>query len=182
MVLAGSPSPDPVSPGPAEGKLLAYAVVHDSDQLPVRDSVIVTNRTATPLTLNLGVVGVTKKAAGGYDLGAAGTGLAGHVRLDRTSVRLPAHGIVLLRMNPADSAAKLARLRELLIQDASRLPQFFVVVDESKARFRALPTRWRFARPAPSEPGHPAGAQTERRGRAGPVRVLLGGETHRPTS
>ena len=54
---------------------------------------------------------------------------------------LPAFGIVLLRMNPADSAAKLARLREVLDQEASRLPHFFVVVDESKARFRPLPPR-----------------------------------------
>ena len=53
---------------------------------------------------------------------------------------LPAHGIVLLRLNPADSAAKLARLRELLLRDASRLPHAFVVVDETKARFRALPS------------------------------------------
>jgi hypothetical protein len=50
---------------------------------------------------------------------------------------LPAHGIVLLRMNPADDTAKLARLRELL-RDESRLPQHFVVLDEGKARFRAL--------------------------------------------
>ncbi|HEY1375754.1 MAG TPA: DUF5615 family PIN-like protein [Gemmataceae bacterium] len=54
---------------------------------------------------------------------------------------LPAHGIVVLRMNPADSAAKLARLREVLTQEAARLPHFFVVVDESKARFRPLPPR-----------------------------------------
>jgi predicted nuclease of predicted toxin-antitoxin system len=53
---------------------------------------------------------------------------------------LPAHGIVLLRMNPADSAAKLARLREVLTRDASRLPHVLVVVDERKARFRAVPT------------------------------------------
>jgi predicted nuclease of predicted toxin-antitoxin system len=51
---------------------------------------------------------------------------------------LPAYGIVLLRMNPADSDAKLARLREVLHQDASRLPHSFVVVDEGKARFRPL--------------------------------------------
>jgi predicted nuclease of predicted toxin-antitoxin system len=54
---------------------------------------------------------------------------------------LPAYGIVLLRMNPADSAAKLARLREVLDQNASRLPHQFVVVDDAKSRFRALPSR-----------------------------------------
>jgi hypothetical protein len=42
-------------------------------------------------------------------------------------------------MNPADAIAKLARLRELL-QDESRLPRHFVVLDEHKARFRALPS------------------------------------------
>jgi hypothetical protein len=52
---------------------------------------------------------------------------------------LPAHGIVLLRLNPADSAAKLERLREVLLHDATRLPHCFVVVDAKKARFRSLP-------------------------------------------
>jgi predicted nuclease of predicted toxin-antitoxin system len=51
---------------------------------------------------------------------------------------LPAHGIVLLRMNPANDVVKLARLKELL-RDESRLPQHFVVLDERKARFRPLP-------------------------------------------
>jgi predicted nuclease of predicted toxin-antitoxin system len=54
---------------------------------------------------------------------------------------LPAHGIVLLRLNPADTSLKLARLRDVLQQDTSRLPHHFVVVDEDKARFRPLPTR-----------------------------------------
>ncbi len=53
---------------------------------------------------------------------------------------LPAYGIVLLRLNPADSAAKLARVRDLLLHEASRLPNAFVVVDANKSRFRALPT------------------------------------------
>jgi len=53
---------------------------------------------------------------------------------------LPAYGIVLLRLNPADSVAKLARMRDVLLHDASRLPHSFVVVDANKARFRALPT------------------------------------------
>ena len=52
---------------------------------------------------------------------------------------LPAFGIVLLRLSPADSDSKLARLREALRQYACRLPHSFVVVDEAKARFRALP-------------------------------------------
>jgi predicted nuclease of predicted toxin-antitoxin system len=52
--------------------------------------------------------------------------------------KLPAYGIVLLRIDPSDSAAKLARLRDVLAHDASRLPGSFVVIDESKARFRAL--------------------------------------------
>lgn len=53
---------------------------------------------------------------------------------------LPAFGIVLLRMNPADTAAKRARLREVLQQEATRLPGCFVVVDEAKVRFRPLPS------------------------------------------
>jgi predicted nuclease of predicted toxin-antitoxin system len=51
---------------------------------------------------------------------------------------MPAYGIVLIRMNPADSAAKLARLRELLRDHAARLAGSFVVLDEAKARFRVL--------------------------------------------
>lgn len=53
-------------------------------------------------------------------------------------LRLPAYGIVLLRMNPADSAAKLARSRYLLLHHAQRLPGSFVVLDETKIRFRSL--------------------------------------------
>ena len=80
-------------------------IVHPADQLPLRDSVVVTNRGAAPLALDLGVVGVTRKSAGGYDLGAAGTGLAAHIRLDRTSVRLPAHGhqVVALTIDGTDN-------------------------------------------------------------------------------
>ena len=80
-------------------------IVHAADQLPLRDSVVVTNRTARPMTVNLAVVGVTKKASGGYDLGAAGSGLAGHIRLDRTSVRLPArsHQLVAFTINDTDN-------------------------------------------------------------------------------
>ncbi len=53
-------------------------------------------------------------------------------------LKLPAYGIVLLRMNPADSAGKLSRLRQLLQHHAQRLPGSFVVLCEKKARFRSL--------------------------------------------
>jgi len=53
-------------------------------------------------------------------------------------LKLPAFGIVFLRMNPADSAAKLAPLRHLLLHHSHRLPASFVVLDEKKARFRSL--------------------------------------------
>jgi predicted nuclease of predicted toxin-antitoxin system len=53
-------------------------------------------------------------------------------------LKLPACGIVLLRINPADSAAKLARLRHLLQHHLQRLPGSFVVVGEKRARFRSL--------------------------------------------
>jgi predicted nuclease of predicted toxin-antitoxin system len=52
--------------------------------------------------------------------------------------RLPAYGILLLRMDPADSDAKLARLREVLGDHADRLAGSFTVVDEIKTRFRPL--------------------------------------------
>lgn len=51
---------------------------------------------------------------------------------------LPAWGIILLRMNPADSAAKLARLREVFQNHFARLAGSFVVVDPSQTRFRLL--------------------------------------------
>lgn len=51
---------------------------------------------------------------------------------------LPAYGVLLLRMNPTDSRAKLVRLRQVLEKHESRLPGSFVVVDESKTRFRPL--------------------------------------------
>ena len=54
---------------------------------------------------------------------------------------LPAYGVVLLRMNPADSGAKFVRLRAVLQQHAARLPSSFVVVDGSKTRFRPLHRR-----------------------------------------
>ena len=51
---------------------------------------------------------------------------------------LPAFGIVLLRINPADTALKVARLRAVIAADAARLPGHFVVIDEDKSRFRPL--------------------------------------------
>jgi predicted nuclease of predicted toxin-antitoxin system len=53
-------------------------------------------------------------------------------------LKLPAYGIILLRMNPADSATKLAQLRRLFVRHAHRLPGTFVVLSENKARFRSL--------------------------------------------
>jgi predicted nuclease of predicted toxin-antitoxin system len=53
-------------------------------------------------------------------------------------LQLPAHGIVLLRMNPADTPAKLARLRHLLQHHTHRLAGSFVVLSEKRARFRSL--------------------------------------------
>lgn len=53
-------------------------------------------------------------------------------------LKLPAFGILLLRMDPADSNSKLARLREVLSSHGNRLAGSFVVVDETKIRFRPL--------------------------------------------
>ena len=53
-------------------------------------------------------------------------------------LKLPAYGIVFLRMNPADSAGKLARFRNLLRHHAQRLPGSFVVLTPKMARFRSL--------------------------------------------
>lgn len=51
---------------------------------------------------------------------------------------LPAYGIVLLRLNPADSPAKLLRLRAVITSHVSRLEGSFVVVDTAQTRFRPL--------------------------------------------
>jgi predicted nuclease of predicted toxin-antitoxin system len=53
-------------------------------------------------------------------------------------LKLPAYGIVLVRMNPADSQGKLGRLRHLLLQHGSRLAGSFAVLDRKKVRFRSL--------------------------------------------
>ena len=41
-------------------------------------------------------------------------------------------------MNPADSAGKLVRLREVIRTHGDRFAGSFVVVDEAKVRFRPL--------------------------------------------
>lgn len=53
-------------------------------------------------------------------------------------LQLPALGIVLLRIEPAHSNIKLARLRDVILHDGSRIVGSFVVIDETKARFRSL--------------------------------------------
>lgn len=53
-------------------------------------------------------------------------------------LQLPAYGIVLLRMNPGDTLGKLARVRDLLAYQGHLLGGSFVVLDESKARFRPM--------------------------------------------
>jgi predicted nuclease of predicted toxin-antitoxin system len=53
-------------------------------------------------------------------------------------LKLPAYGIILLRVNPADTSRKLARLRYLLQHHSHRLPGAFVVVDRKKIRLRPL--------------------------------------------
>ena len=53
-------------------------------------------------------------------------------------LKLPAHGIILLRINPADAGTKLARLREVLLNHSARLAGSLAVVDEAQARFRLL--------------------------------------------
>ena len=53
-------------------------------------------------------------------------------------LKLPVYGIVLLRMNPADSHSKLARVRHLLRHHEDRLPGSLVVLSEKRARFRAM--------------------------------------------
>ena len=53
-------------------------------------------------------------------------------------LKLPAYGIVFIRMNPADSASKLARFRHLLLNHSPRLPGSLVVLTPKRARFRQL--------------------------------------------
>jgi len=51
---------------------------------------------------------------------------------------LPAFGIVLLRLNPADTATKLLRLRDVIQHQENRLAGSLVVVDSTQTRFRPL--------------------------------------------
>jgi predicted nuclease of predicted toxin-antitoxin system len=53
-------------------------------------------------------------------------------------LRRSAYGLVLLRMNPADSPAKLARRRHLLQHHGQRLAGSFTVLDRKMVRFRPL--------------------------------------------
>jgi predicted nuclease of predicted toxin-antitoxin system len=54
-------------------------------------------------------------------------------------LRLPAVGLVLSRIDPADTATKLTRMRELIRDHAGRLAGTFTVVEENRFRFRPLP-------------------------------------------
>lgn len=53
-------------------------------------------------------------------------------------LRLPAYGVVLLRIDSADADQKLQRLREVLSKHQNRFAEHFVVIDERKVRFRRL--------------------------------------------
>jgi predicted nuclease of predicted toxin-antitoxin system len=53
-------------------------------------------------------------------------------------LKLPVYGIVLLRINPADSRSKLARVRHLVQHHGDRLAGSFVVLSEKRARFRPV--------------------------------------------
>jgi predicted nuclease of predicted toxin-antitoxin system len=53
-------------------------------------------------------------------------------------LKLPAYGIILLRMHTADTQLKVIRLRDVLQNHLHRLPSSFTVVDAIKARFRSL--------------------------------------------
>jgi predicted nuclease of predicted toxin-antitoxin system len=53
-------------------------------------------------------------------------------------LRRPARGIVLLRFDVQDRAFKVPRLRSLLIQEESRLPGSFAVLEVDKVRVRPL--------------------------------------------
>jgi predicted nuclease of predicted toxin-antitoxin system len=53
-------------------------------------------------------------------------------------LRRPTHGILLLRFDTADRLLKIPRLRELLRQEAGRLPGTLVVLGADKIRIRPL--------------------------------------------
>jgi len=52
--------------------------------------------------------------------------------------QLPARGIIYLRFSIAKRDQKLPRMRELLKEEAERLPGSFVVVEPERIRFRPL--------------------------------------------
>lgn len=53
-------------------------------------------------------------------------------------LRKPARGVVLLRFAVADRFAKIPRLRNLLEENAERLPGRFAVLTVEKVRFRPM--------------------------------------------
>jgi predicted nuclease of predicted toxin-antitoxin system len=53
-------------------------------------------------------------------------------------LKMPAYGIVMLRLSPSDTQVKIARLRDLLQNHPDRLAGTFTVIDETRTRFRAL--------------------------------------------
>jgi hypothetical protein len=63
-------------------------IMHPAQASPIRDSVLIYNRRAAPITVTLDVVGVTQRPGGSYSLGASGTGLAARVHLETRSARL----------------------------------------------------------------------------------------------
>lgn len=55
-------------------------------------------------------------------------------------LHLPARGVILLRMNPADVEAKLDQLRKVFAQESHRLLGHFIVVEHDRWRVRPIPT------------------------------------------
>jgi predicted nuclease of predicted toxin-antitoxin system len=53
-------------------------------------------------------------------------------------LKLPAYGIILLRIHPSDALLKVARLRDVIQNHSGRLPGSFTVVNATKTRFRPL--------------------------------------------
>lgn len=52
--------------------------------------------------------------------------------------KLPAKGLILLRLNPIDSAGKLDHLCEILRSHADKILDHFLVVDPDKVRYRTI--------------------------------------------
>ena len=53
-------------------------------------------------------------------------------------LRLPSHGIILLRFNPHDKKIKYQRLFQLISTYSKKLPGNFIVIDKQKFRIRPL--------------------------------------------